>query len=84
MSCTSIQILADRVGIPCKLVKGSNYTRGDDDDAINIIKMDNERYQYVLSVHSLHSIVTYLLLNVYSCSGLFPLNFIHLFLLYVC
>ncbi|GJN09016.1 hypothetical protein PR202_ga26982 [Eleusine coracana subsp. coracana] len=37
------KILADRVGIPCKLVKGSNYTGGDDDDAINIIKMDNER-----------------------------------------
>ncbi|BAF10949.1 serine/threonine-protein kinase EDR1 [Oryza sativa Japonica Group] len=35
------KILADSVGIPCKLVKGSNYT-GDDDDAINIIKM-NER-----------------------------------------
>ncbi|CAL4920870.1 unnamed protein product [Urochloa decumbens] len=37
------KILADSVGIPCKLVKGSNYTGGDDDDAINIIKMDNER-----------------------------------------
>ncbi|XP_062209954.1 serine/threonine-protein kinase EDR1-like isoform X2 [Phragmites australis] len=37
------KILADRVGIPCKLVKGSNYTGGDDDDAINIIKMENER-----------------------------------------
>uniref|UniRef100_A0A0E0K914 non-specific serine/threonine protein kinase n=1 Tax=Oryza punctata TaxID=4537 RepID=A0A0E0K914_ORYPU len=36
------KILADSVGIPCKLVKGSNYT-GNDDDAINIIKMDNER-----------------------------------------
>jgi hypothetical protein len=38
------KILADSVGIPCKLVKGSNYTGGDDDDAINIIKMDHERY----------------------------------------
>ncbi|ONL93807.1 Serine/threonine-protein kinase EDR1 [Zea mays] len=37
------KILADSVGILCKLVKGSNYTGGDDDDAINIIKMDNER-----------------------------------------
>lgn len=37
------KILADSVGIPCKLVKGSNYTGGDDDDAINIIKVDNER-----------------------------------------
>ena len=46
----SVQILADSVGIPCKLVKGSNYTGGDDDDAINIIKMDNERYQCLIIV----------------------------------
>jgi hypothetical protein len=45
-----MQILADSVGIPCKLVKGSNYTGGDDDDAINIIKMDNERYQCLIIV----------------------------------
>uniref|UniRef100_A0A453ITP0 EDR1/CTR1/ARMC3-like peptidase-like domain-containing protein n=1 Tax=Aegilops tauschii subsp. strangulata TaxID=200361 RepID=A0A453ITP0_AEGTS len=37
-----LQILADSVGIPCKLVKGSNYT-GDEDDAVNIIKVDKER-----------------------------------------
>jgi tRNA A-37 threonylcarbamoyl transferase component Bud32 len=37
-----VQILADSVGIPCKLVKGSNYT-GDEDDAVNIIKVDKER-----------------------------------------
>ncbi|KAF0929756.1 hypothetical protein E2562_024444 [Oryza meyeriana var. granulata] len=36
------KILADSVGIPCKLVKGSHYT-GVEDDAINIVKMDNER-----------------------------------------
>lgn len=36
------KILADSVGIPCKLVKGSNYT-GDEDDAVNIIKVDKER-----------------------------------------
>ncbi|XP_047071930.1 serine/threonine-protein kinase EDR1-like isoform X1 [Lolium rigidum] len=36
------KILADSVGIPCKLVKGSHYT-GLEDDAINIIKMDNRR-----------------------------------------
>ncbi|KAL5224822.1 hypothetical protein ABZP36_011461 [Zizania latifolia] len=36
------KILADSVDIPCKLVKGSHYT-GVDDDAINIVKMDNER-----------------------------------------
>lgn len=39
----SMQILADSVGIPCKLVKGSHYT-GVEDDAISIIKMDNDRY----------------------------------------
>lgn len=39
----SMQILADTVGIPCKLVKGSHYT-GVEDDAINIIKMDNDMY----------------------------------------
>ncbi|XP_068634110.1 serine/threonine-protein kinase EDR1 isoform X2 [Aristolochia californica] len=36
------KVLADRVGLPCKLVKGSHYT-GIDDDAVNIIKSDNER-----------------------------------------
>uniref|UniRef100_A0A0D9XJX6 non-specific serine/threonine protein kinase n=1 Tax=Leersia perrieri TaxID=77586 RepID=A0A0D9XJX6_9ORYZ len=36
------KILADSVGIPCKLVKGSHYT-GVEDDAINIVKMNNER-----------------------------------------
>ncbi|XP_020104386.1 serine/threonine-protein kinase EDR1 [Ananas comosus] len=36
------KVLADNVGIPCKLVKGSHYT-GVDDDAVNIIKLDNER-----------------------------------------
>jgi hypothetical protein len=39
----SMQILADTVGIPCKLVKGSHYT-GVEDDAINIIKMGNDMY----------------------------------------
>ncbi|CAM0956990.1 unnamed protein product [Alopecurus aequalis] len=36
------KILADSVGIPCKLVKGSHYT-GVEDDAINIIKMETRR-----------------------------------------
>lgn len=40
---TAMQVLADNVGIPCKLVKGSHYT-GVDDDAVNIIKLDNERF----------------------------------------
>jgi hypothetical protein len=44
--CIFMQILADSVGIPCKLVKGSHYT-GVEDDAINIVKMNNERYFHV-------------------------------------
>ncbi|XP_057977946.1 serine/threonine-protein kinase EDR1 isoform X2 [Malania oleifera] len=36
------KVLADSVGIPCRLVKGSHYT-GVDDDAVNIIKLENER-----------------------------------------
>ncbi|KAL8136326.1 hypothetical protein V2J09_002327 [Rumex salicifolius] len=36
------KILADNVGIRCKLVKGSHYT-GFEDDAVNIIKLDDER-----------------------------------------
>ncbi|XP_062205022.1 serine/threonine-protein kinase EDR1-like isoform X2 [Phragmites australis] len=42
------KILADSVGIPCKLVKGSHYT-GVEDDAINIIKMDNDR-EYLVDI----------------------------------
>ncbi|KAF9622615.1 hypothetical protein IFM89_032514 [Coptis chinensis] len=36
------KVLADNVGVPCRLVKGSHYT-GIDDDAVNIIKLENER-----------------------------------------
>ncbi|KAK6915472.1 hypothetical protein RJ641_020589 [Dillenia turbinata] len=36
------KVLADKVGIPCRLVKGSHYT-GIEDDAVNIIKQENER-----------------------------------------
>ncbi|KNA14796.1 hypothetical protein SOVF_104290 [Spinacia oleracea] len=36
------KVLADNVGIKCRLVKGSHYT-GVEDDAINIIKMADER-----------------------------------------
>lgn len=39
---SGMQILADNVGVPCRLVKGSHYT-GVEDDAVNIIKLDNER-----------------------------------------
>ncbi|KAF7144268.1 hypothetical protein RHSIM_Rhsim05G0150000 [Rhododendron simsii] len=35
------KVLADNVGLPCRLVKGSHYT-GVEDDAINIIKLANE------------------------------------------
>ncbi|PIA44945.1 hypothetical protein AQUCO_01700489v1 [Aquilegia coerulea] len=36
------KVLADNVGVPCRLVKGSHYT-GIEDDAVNIIKLENER-----------------------------------------
>lgn len=36
------KVLADKVGIPCRLLKGSHYT-GNDDDAVNIIKVENDR-----------------------------------------
>ncbi|KAJ4767801.1 protein kinase family protein [Rhynchospora pubera] len=36
------KILADKVGVKCKLVKGSHYT-GVDDDAVSIIKLDDGR-----------------------------------------
>ncbi|KAL5712587.1 Serine/threonine-protein kinase edr1 [Ranunculus cassubicifolius] len=36
------KVLADTVGVPCRLVKGSHYT-GIDDDAVNIIKLENQR-----------------------------------------
>ncbi|XP_054804335.1 serine/threonine-protein kinase EDR1-like isoform X2 [Prosopis cineraria] len=34
--------LADNIKMPCRLVKGSHYT-GVEDDAVNIIKLDDER-----------------------------------------
>ncbi|CAL9759552.1 unnamed protein product [Musa acuminata subsp. burmannicoides] len=37
------KVLADNVGIPCRLVKGSHYT-GVDDDAVNIIKFDAREF----------------------------------------
>jgi len=36
------KVLADCVGIPCRVVKGSHYT-GTDDGAVNMVKLDNER-----------------------------------------
>lgn len=35
------KVLAESIGITCRLVKGSHYT-GVEDDAVNIIKLDNE------------------------------------------
>ncbi|KAJ3673586.1 hypothetical protein LUZ60_005578 [Juncus effusus] len=43
------KILADKVGIQCKLVKGSHYT-GVDDDAVNIIKLNNDREEYLVDL----------------------------------
>ncbi|XVE89824.1 hypothetical protein DITRI_Ditri20bG0025400 [Diplodiscus trichospermus] len=36
------KVLADSVRLPCRLVKGSHYT-GVEDDAVNIIKLEDER-----------------------------------------
>ncbi|KAL0327495.1 UNVERIFIED_CONTAM: putative serine/threonine-protein kinase SIS8 [Sesamum angustifolium] len=36
------KVLADRINLPCKLVKGSYYT-GTDDGAVNLIKLDDGR-----------------------------------------
>ncbi|KAF5181364.1 Serine/threonine-protein kinase EDR1, partial [Thalictrum thalictroides] len=36
------KVLADDVGVQCRLIKGSHYT-GNEDDVINIVKLENER-----------------------------------------
>uniref|UniRef100_A0A2N9ERV3 EDR1/CTR1/ARMC3-like peptidase-like domain-containing protein n=1 Tax=Fagus sylvatica TaxID=28930 RepID=A0A2N9ERV3_FAGSY len=36
------KVLADKIKMPCRLVKGSHYT-GVEDDAVNIIKLEDER-----------------------------------------
>ncbi|KAF5746969.1 EDR1 isoform 1 [Tripterygium wilfordii] len=36
------KVLADNTGLPCRLVKGSHYT-GVEDDAVNIIKLEDDR-----------------------------------------
>lgn len=46
VSSLYLQVLADNVGIPCKLVKGSHYT-GVDGDAVNIIKFGDHRYALI-------------------------------------
>ena len=42
-------MLADTIKLPCRLVKGSHYT-GIEDDAVNIIKLEDERLWLVLAV----------------------------------
>jgi hypothetical protein len=37
-----MQVLADNMRMPCRLVKGSHYT-GVEDGAVNIIKLEDER-----------------------------------------
>lgn len=39
-------MLADSIKMPCRLVKGSHYT-GVEEDAVNIIKLEDERYTLV-------------------------------------
>ncbi|GLT90454.1 hypothetical protein SLE2022_083860 [Rubroshorea leprosula] len=36
------KVLADNIKLPCRLVKGSHYT-GVEDDAVNIVKLEDER-----------------------------------------
>lgn len=36
-------MLADSIKMPCRLVKGSHYT-GVEEDAVNIVKLEDERY----------------------------------------
>lgn len=40
--CMVMQVLADSVGIPCRLVKGQQYT-GCDDVAMNFVRIDDGR-----------------------------------------
>lgn len=42
-------MLADRIDLPCMLVKGSYYT-GTDDGAVNLIKLDDKRYSLTVVV----------------------------------
>ncbi|KAL9176706.1 hypothetical protein ABFS82_01G013600 [Erythranthe guttata] len=42
------KVLADRINLPCKLVKGSYYT-GTDEGAVNLIKLDSES-EYIIDL----------------------------------
>jgi sterile alpha motif and leucine zipper-containing kinase AZK len=43
------KVLADRINLPCMLVKGSYYT-GTDDGAVNLIKLDDKRYSLIVCI----------------------------------
>lgn len=43
----TLQVLADRINLPCKLVKGSCYA-GTDEGAVNFIKVDYGRWFFIL------------------------------------
>jgi hypothetical protein len=40
-------VLADNLDVPCRLVKGRQYT-GSDDGALNIVKLNDGRYLAIL------------------------------------
>lgn len=50
------QVMADSVGLPCRLVRGSSYC-GKEDDAMVVVKCGDERY----ASSSLYYIILYCL-----------------------
>ncbi|KAI7988095.1 hypothetical protein LOK49_LG13G02249 [Camellia lanceoleosa] len=47
----SVEVLADRIDLPCMLVKGSYYT-GTDEGAVNLIKFDNGSADYAETINN--------------------------------
>ncbi|KAE8658067.1 Serine/threonine-protein kinase CTR1 [Hibiscus syriacus] len=43
------KVLADRINLPCMLVKGS-YCTGTDDGAVNLVRINNGRYEYIIDL----------------------------------
>jgi hypothetical protein len=66
-------VLADTIKLPCRLVKGSHYT-GIEDDAVNIIKLKDERLWAFLAVFFLY--VSVISLFIFSVTVLFNLNYV--------
>jgi hypothetical protein len=66
-------VLADTIKLPCRLVKGSHYT-GIEDDAVNIIKLKDERLWAFLAVFYLY--VSIISLFIFSVTVLFNLNYV--------